>query len=95
MMLSKSFGVIYFHFNIFSEKNSKEAGVKIYIFGFLKNLSQTTPKNTTKTTAPESLFNKAARKQKIFYRRLFQEFARTFNGIWFSKKNLVKMYRFL
>ena len=46
-MLNKGFGVIYFHFNIFSEKNSKIKGVKIYIFGFLKNMSQTGPKHTT------------------------------------------------
>ena len=31
---NKRFGAIYFHFNIFSKKNSKIIGVKIYIFGF-------------------------------------------------------------
>ena len=46
MMLNKSFGVIYFHFNIFSEKNSKKTGVKICIFGFLKCVSQDAPKHT-------------------------------------------------
>ena len=38
MILNKSFGVIYFHFNILV-KNSKKTVVKIYIFGFLKNVS--------------------------------------------------------
>ena len=45
-MLNKSFVVIYFHFNIFSEKNSKKQ-VKIHIFGFLQKLSQNGPKHTT------------------------------------------------
>ena len=35
-MLNKGFGVIYFHFNIFSEKKAKKTGVKICSFGFLK-----------------------------------------------------------
>ena len=35
-MLNKSFGVIYFHFNIFSTKTAKKTGVEIYIFGSLK-----------------------------------------------------------
>ena len=35
-MLNKSFGVIYFHFNIFSTKTAKKTGVKICIFGFLR-----------------------------------------------------------
>ena len=35
-MLNKSFGVLYFHFNIFSEKAAKKTGVNFYIFGFLK-----------------------------------------------------------
>ena len=34
-MLNKSFGVIYFHFNIFSTKTAKKR-VKICIFGFLR-----------------------------------------------------------
>ena len=45
-MLNKSFGVIYFHFNIFSKKTAK-TGVKICIFGFFKNVSQVGPFHTT------------------------------------------------
>ena len=44
-MLNKSFGVIYFHFGIFSEKKQK-TGVKICIFGFLENVSQVGPFHT-------------------------------------------------
>ena len=39
-----------------------------------------------KTTVSESLFNKTADPQQIFYRRLREQLARTFNGIWSSKK---------
>ena len=46
MILNKSFGVIYFHFNILV-KNSKKTVVKIYIFGFLKNVSHVYPFHTT------------------------------------------------
>ena len=35
-MLNKSFGVFYFHFNIFSTKTAKKNGANFYIFGFLK-----------------------------------------------------------
>ena len=45
-MLSKSFGLIYFHFNIFSEKNLK-TGVKMCIFQGFENLSQVTALYTT------------------------------------------------
>ena len=40
----------------------------------------------------ESLFNKAAGPQQIFYRRQFQQLARTFNGIWSSKKYSENVY---
>ena len=33
-MLNKSFGVIYFHFNIFSEKTAKKQMLKFAFFGF-------------------------------------------------------------
>ena len=33
-MLNKSFGVIYFHFNIFSEKTAKQQVLKFAFFGF-------------------------------------------------------------
>ena len=49
---------------------------------FLNWCSEKFPKNYRKKTAPESLFNKAAGPQQIFNRRLPQQLARTFNGIW-------------
>ena len=39
-------------------------------------------KNYRKTTEAESLFNKAAGPQQIFYSRLLQQLAQNFNGIW-------------
>ena len=45
-MLNKSFGVIYFHFNIFSEKNSKKQVLKFAFLGF-EDLSQVVPFHTT------------------------------------------------
>ena len=41
---------------------------------------------------PESLFNKAAGPQQIFYRRLLQQLAGTFNSIWSSKKYSENVY---
>ena len=41
-MLNKSFGGIYFHFNIFSEKNPKKRVLKLTFLG-LENLAQGTP----------------------------------------------------
>ena len=41
---------------------------------------------------PESLFNKAAGPQQIFYRRLLQQLALTFNSIWSSKKYSENVY---
>ena len=49
-------------------------------------------KNYRKTTALESLFNKAAVPRQIFYRRLRQRLARTLNGIWSSKKYRENVY---
>ena len=43
-------------------------------------------KNYRKTSVLESLFNKAAGPQQLFYRRLLQQLDRTFNGIWSNKK---------
>ena len=43
-------------------------------------------KNYRKTTAPQSIFDKAAGLQQFFYRRLLQQLARTFSVIWLSKK---------
>ena len=45
-MLNKSFGVIYFHFNIFSEKTANKWVLK-FAFLRLKNLSQIYPFHTT------------------------------------------------
>ena len=40
-MLKKSFGVICFYFNIFSENSKKQqkTGVKFWIFGFFEHVS--------------------------------------------------------
>ena len=47
-MLNKSFGVIYFHFNIFSTKTAKKKKrVKNLHFWVFKNVSQTGPFHTT------------------------------------------------
>ena len=49
-------------------------------------------KNYRKTTVQESLFNKAVGPQQIFYKILLQQLARTFNGIWSSKKYSENVY---
>ena len=54
----------------------------------LKNFTN----NYRKKTVPESLFNKFPGPQQIFYRRLLQQLARTFNGIWSSKKYSENVY---
>ena len=46
-MLNESFGVIYFHFNIFSEKNSKIMGVIFFTISDLENLTKLAPFHTT------------------------------------------------
>ena len=49
-------------------------------------------KTYRKTTVMESLFNKAAGPQQIFYRRLVQQLAQTFNGIWSRTKYSKNVY---
>ena len=49
-------------------------------------------KNYRKTTAPESVFNKVTGPQQMFFRRLLQQLARTFNGIRSSKKYSENVY---
>ena len=77
-MLNKHFGGIYFHFSIFSEKKKQKTGVKICIFGFLKNVSQSGPLHTTiyqpnfltRTTKIWYLANHQIDKQYFFSRLL-------------------------
>ena len=45
-MLNKSFGVIYFHFNIFREKTAKKQVLKFVFWGF-EDLPQVSPFHTT------------------------------------------------
>ena len=54
----------------------------------LKNFS----KYYRKTTAQESLLNKATSPKQIFYRRLLQQLARTLNGIGPVKKSSQNEY---
>ena len=55
-MLNKSFGVIYFHFNIYREKKAKKMGFKICIFLGLKNLFQNGPFHTSSAIIDTSMF---------------------------------------
>ena len=53
-MLNKSFGVIYFHFNIFNTKTAKKQVLK-FAFLVFKNVSQTSPFHTTDIRPTETV----------------------------------------
>ena len=60
--------------------------------GILENrCSEKFQKNYRKTTALESLFNKSAGLQQMFYRRTFEQLTQIFNYIWSTKRDLVKI----